>query len=696
MGLWSARKYVDHVKSVSACVVFIGGCWFMYQLREISEMLRSTVATNVLTLEQKQAQYIYLDDPKFKDLFVHTNENDLQSSISEKPRTFSKVITKWWKSLNRSLAFRLVHIAKNGLKEERSRAIYTLGSLKHLKDWHYQQLAQMLDAKTAVGLARIADSDLRFFLKPPYSHIRKKLYEIIDELHQLLQDMDKLCENHHTCLTRFLKKSFQEFHRDELVLDHDLSSVGIATGSGASWDQQLLQNCIQAIYHHSSIEQFSRAIAVAGGLPVLMEVQQRFSNDIDLSILLAKIISNLSLHSEYLDDIYRSGWIGVLASWARHEDVRVAAPAARALANLDVDFHGDEKFHKRIYLLHPMHRVSTKPELDAIFIHGLLGGIFVSWRQRNADFDATNVENSQMAFETETLNLAIGDQPNEFIKDLAHDMQLREWKQISQDYEIVLDDCPVSMNSRACGPFTCKEDDYCVEQRELDLQTRTECWPKDWLPEDLPHIRVIGINYDTNLSLWSLPCPIESMRSTLDERSNEFTKKLLAAGVGKRPVVWICHSMGGLLVKRMLVEEWKKGDPHELCKQTKAIFFYSTPHRGSHIAALKRTTQMLVWPSIEVQELREESPKLLKLHEDFLKMLEESEIEIVSFSETKPTPVTALKFPLQFVTPKSADPGVGEFYEIPQDHLYICKPAHRQSFLYRKVLSVLEAYVSKS
>lgn len=65
-------------------------------------------------------------------------------------------------------------------------------------------------------------------------------------------------------------------------------------------------------------------------------------------------------------------------------------------------------------------------------------------------------------------------------------------------------------------------------------------------------------------------------------------------------------------------------------------------------------------------------------------------MEIVSFSETKSTLVTALKFPFQFVKSKSAYPDVGEFYEIPQDHLSICKPANRQSFLYRKVLNVLQ------
>jgi len=54
-----------------------------------------------------------------------------------------------------------------------------------------------------------------------------------------------------------------------------------------------------------------------------------------------------------------------------------------------------------------------------------------------------------------------------------------------------------------------------------------------------------------------------------------------------------------------LFVEWKTGDKHGICKNTKAILFYGTPHRGSHVAALKQTTQMLLWPTIEVQELRE-------------------------------------------------------------------------------------------
>lgn len=79
-------------------------------------------------------------------------------------------------------------------------------------------------------------------------------------------------------------------------------------------------------------------------------------------------------------------------------------------------------------------------------------------------------------------------------------------------------------------------------------------------------------------------------------------------------------------------------------------------------------------------------------------MLEKYKMEIVSFSETKSTFVSAMRVPLQiqFVLPKSADPEVGEFYEIPQNHLSICKPASKHSFLYRKVVDLLKKNLTKN
>lgn len=52
--------------------------------------------------------------------------------------------------------------------------------------------------------------------------------------------------------------------------------------------------------------------------------------------------------------------------------------------------------------------------------------------------------------------------------------------------------------------------------------------------------------------MWAPMCPSEHMKTNLEERSNEFIEKLIKSGLGKRPIVWITHSMGGLLVKNML------------------------------------------------------------------------------------------------------------------------------------------------
>jgi protein SERAC1 len=63
--------------------------------------------------------------------------------------------------------------------------------------------------------------------------------------------------------------------------------------------------------------------------------------------------------------------------------------------------------------------------------------------------------------------------------------------------------------------------------------------------------------------------------------------RLIAAGVGDRPVVFICHSMGGLLVKEMLARGLSaKAPPHHsrLARNTRGAVFFACPHFGSWLA----------------------------------------------------------------------------------------------------------------
>jgi hypothetical protein len=88
-----------------------------------------------------------------------------------------------------------------------------------------------------------------------------------------------------------------------------------------------------------------------------------------------------------------AGCIGLLALWAQHPNIRLSIPATRALANLDADNAPEAKFSSHLHLLYPTVRRIDLPKLDVVFIHGLLGGVFVTWRQR--DREHTNVNSSR-------------------------------------------------------------------------------------------------------------------------------------------------------------------------------------------------------------------------------------------------------------------------------------------------------------
>lgn len=218
----------------------------------------------------------------------------------------------------------------------------------------------------------------------------------------------------------------------------------------------------------------------------------------------------------------------------------------------------------------------------------------------------------------------------------------------------------------------------------------------DWLPQEYPQIRIIGLNYETSISEWSLNlmCPCEKVKSSLHDRSEELMHGLAASHVGQYgPVIWVGHSMGGLVAKSIIVQSLSSTDQakRDIAENTRAILFLGTPHKGSPVAKLKQHTQMIFSPTIEVQELRENSPHLLDLQrkfEDALRSLSKP-IKIVSVAEGSPTIITAFKFPLQFVTQESAKLDVGEFYVLNVDHLGLSKPIFRQSFLYQRLVKMI-------
>lgn len=82
------------------------------------------------------------------------------------------------------------------------------------------------------------------------------------------------------------------------------------------------------------------------------------------------------------------------------------------------------------------------------------------------------------------------------------------------------------------------------------------------------------------------------------------------------------------------------------------------------------------------------SQLLQNLQDKFERKLSKS-VKIVSIAEGCPTNITAFKFPMHFVTEQSAKLNIGEFYVLNVDHLGLSKPIFRQSFLYQRMLQII-------
>ena len=121
------------------------------------------------------------------------------------------------------------------------------------------------------------------------------------------------------------------------------------------------------------------------------------------------------------------------------------------------------------------------------------------------------------------------------------------------------------------------------------------CWPYDWLPHDpaFQNARIHTFGYTSN---WG-------KESILNVR--DFAKSLIGAirdcptlpHDSETPIVFVGHSMGGLVIKKAFVLSRHMSDFEFIARRTCAIFFLATPHRGSdHAQVLSRMSQILSGP----------------------------------------------------------------------------------------------------
>ncbi|XP_054262327.1 protein SERAC1 isoform X2 [Macrosteles quadrilineatus] len=620
-----------YVKPLGTTIVVTSLGWLLFEVNATYNNLKTIGRSEMI---HHGAKYITISENITKGL-VLGSDGHLELQLGRHR------LAAWLSRTKYHISQRLLAVAQSDDSQVRLMAVRMLASMRSLSPADLIQLAQSCDCHSAVGLARSPNIDQGYFLSPPSLYKITDKKEMINEMRDILFKLNQ--QHGHLCVKFFLSKAFPGYEKQENYL-MDAELMLTEPWQILTTQDNLLPLCIQALDHHLS-----------------------------------------SVNSEV-------GWIKVLSEWVNSKDLPLSVLAGQCLINLDRDNHTQSHYGRNVVPLHPLHR-SHAPLLDVVFVHGLLGGVLTTWRQRDSSKNVNiGLQKDDITSTTDSGQRSSDSDTVEYLTALS-ELAAADWDQTGSDFEFVVSDFPVNCKSEYCDHLLTLSGRDPHLRRCATETSYSLCWPKDWLSKDCSSIRLLGVDYESRISEWFPTCSEKIRARTLQERATVVSSELESCSVGQRPTVWVAHSMGGLLVKKILTQAAQSSDEslRNVALNTKAIVFLSTPHLGCPLAKMNDILNYLLWPSTEVEELRQNSDVLNKLHQEFNDLLKEVNIRIVTFAEAKSTRVSTLGVDFHIVPPEFSYFDVGDLYEMPCDHACVAKPFNRLSFIYQTVLHVIKS-----
>ena len=225
-------------------------------------------------------------------------------------------------------------------------------------------------------------------------------------------------------------------------------------------------------------------------------------------------------------------------------------------------------------------------------------------------------------------------------------------------------------------------------------------WPGLWLPleTELERTRIFTFGYNANFR----PGEAKSAANISD-----FAKELLfelrfgkahdgeSFGIGETPLIFVAHSMGGLLAKKACLLGQNDEHYKALVRSISAIIFLSTPHRGSNLAEILNRVLIASFQSARnfITDLNRSSMALEEINEQFRHIA--PRLSIWSFYETLPTSVGPKK--MMVLEKDSAILGYSKEISRPlyADHHGVCKYSSPEDANYVSVRNALGTLVEE-
>ncbi len=209
-------------------------------------------------------------------------------------------------------------------------------------------------------------------------------------------------------------------------------------------------------------------------------------------------------------------------------------------------------------------------------------------------------------------------------------------------------------------------------------------WP-EWLAEDLPTVRVWSLEYPASWTLWGGP------EVPILDRAAQLGEVLKSRGIGEHPVVFVCHSLGGLIVKSLLRHSLDSSDTANAAigGATRGLVLFGTPNAGASLAtfvvqalgSLGLLGALLRLSSL-VAEMRAHRPELRDLNRWYREAVQSDRLRSRTQVYYEKGRWRRL---FKVVDETSADPGIAGTDPIPLDgdHFSICKLADPNGWEYK-------------
>ena len=214
-----------------------------------------------------------------------------------------------------------------------------------------------------------------------------------------------------------------------------------------------------------------------------------------------------------------------------------------------------------------------------------------------------------------------------------------------------------------------------------------EFWPQ-WLQDDLAHLSVFTLGYPTSIfEKW--------VKKEMDmfERAANVLELFAGHDIGRRPIVFVAHSLGGILTKLLLRKsvESEDEDWRRISDSTKLVLFLSTPHTAP---ALVSVFGIFPFTSRQIELLSDHTGFLHDLNEHYRTFANNREdLTTVVYYEKHVTQKIAV-----IVSREAADPGVSKTVPVALDknHINICKPRNREDIVYLGIKRHLQKVVASA